>query len=144
MPCLPAGPQRVHPGLRPQALLQVPLTGQCHASPAPPRQASTKGSPSACTSLLCCCLEGEWEAEGKVVKPRALLEVRMLLRQVHLPSKQRAKTTTCQGLQQRKDLVTRWPSEVTEDRSNVFFPKGQGLAIFTGQRSRPGESQGVQ
>lgn len=29
-----------------------------------------------------------------------------------------------------------------EDRLNVSFAKGQGLAIFTGQRSRPGEFPG--
>ena len=85
MPSCQLGPKGA-PWTEPQALLQVPLTGQHHAPPAPPSQASTKGSPSACTSLRCCYLEGKWEAEGKVVKPRALLEVRMLLRQVHLPS----------------------------------------------------------
>ena len=87
MPCLPAGPQRVHPGPSPKLFFRcLCLTGQRHALPAPPSQASTKGSPSACTSLRCCYLEGKWEAEGKAVKPRALLEVRMLLRQVHLPT----------------------------------------------------------
>ena len=36
----------------------------------------------------------------------------MLLEQVRLPRKQRAKTQRHQGLQQRKDLFTRQPSEV--------------------------------
>ena len=111
----------------------------------PTRQASTKGSRSACTSLSFCCLEGKWEAEGKVVKPRALLEVRMLLKQVHLTSKQWVKTSNMPRFAAERGFshkAAKWG----DGRTDRMFPspKARGLWYLQDKEAGQGNSLAVQ
>ena len=55
----------------------------------------------------------------------------MLLEQVRLPRKQRAKTQRHQGLQQRKDLFTRQPSEVMGGQVSYLVPQRRGTCDIT-------------